>query len=246
MITDNAPNPLRFLAGHFDGTNETGIVNASGIAAHVNPVPNQINVALDFGESPIAEPGTTATSIGVDWTATARTLLTFNYFEDESGVPSLSNPADYGSSLVVDQMPTDEELTLTLDEDEGALTLSHRANSVIDQISFTKRRLDGLDIRGVATDVPTAVDLTLDLDGAAELDVNANTLDMRVSAEQRGGFLNTSDFFGYDVGYAEAFFGNAPDLTAAFLTRTGTRFRRPTLASRSNRPASFSTTGRSP
>ena len=40
----SASNPLRFLAGHFDGTNVTGILNADSIGALVDPVPASIDI----------------------------------------------------------------------------------------------------------------------------------------------------------------------------------------------------------
>jgi hypothetical protein len=55
------------------------------------------------------------------------------------------------------------------------------------------------------------------LQGTATLDVNANTLDGKIEVQKDGGFLNTADFLGYNIGYASAGFKDAPDLTAGYI-----------------------------
>ena len=114
-------------------------------------------------------------------------------------------------------MPTSEHLALSLDEAAGTLTLNHTASAVIDAVTLTRTRNDGLTIVGTAGDVPTEVALTIGLPGTAALDVNANTLDLSLEVTQAGGFAATSGFLGYNVGYLEAKVLNAPDLTASYV-----------------------------
>ncbi|CAN5550658.1 hypothetical protein BH23CHL2_BH23CHL2_01020 [soil metagenome] len=218
MTTSGATNPLRFIMGHFDGTNLTGILNAAAMSALVEPVPASITTTVSVDESALSPgPGGTYSSFDIDWTASAPAKVTFDYIEEES-VPG--GDADYGTQLIFDQMPTNEHLSLVLDEAAETLELQHTASAVVDSITFSHRRDDGLDVTGSATDVPTSVSLTLDLDGAATLDVNANTLDLQVTAEQDGGFAGTGDFFGYLIGYLEIGLVDAADLTAAWDAST--------------------------
>jgi hypothetical protein len=215
MLTTGASNPLRFQAGHFDGTNLTGILNAAAYSALVEPVPASINLGLGVSESILSPgPGGIDSSIDLTWDATAPSKVTFDYLEEE-GAPG--GVADYQTTLTVDQMPTHEHLSVDLDEAAGTLALNHTASAPINAVTLTRTRNDGLTIVGTAGDVPTSVALTVGLSGTATLDVNANTLDLSLKATEAGGFLNTSGFLGYNVGYVEAKVLNAPDLTAAYL-----------------------------
>ena len=156
------------------------------------------------------------TSFGLDWDATSPTLTEFAYLENET-TPGGTN--DYTTSLVIDQMPTQEDLFLSVDEDAatgGSLTLSHRANAVIDELTFQKTREDGLIIRATATDIPTEVDLTYLFDPSVTLDVNNPTLDLKLEMIRAGGIPGSSGFFGYNLGYAAVSVTNAPDLTATW------------------------------
>ena len=103
-------------------------------------------------------------------------------------------------------------------------SLDHTRTRPIREMTFLKRRADGLALTGVAADdvagqdaVPTSADVTLGLRGYATVDVNANTLDLYVQATQVGGFNNTAQFFEkYRLEYAALRVKNAPDLTANF------------------------------
>jgi hypothetical protein len=215
MLTTGASNPLRFQAGHFDGTNLTGILNADAMSALVEPVPASIDLGLGVSESVLSPgPGGTDTSLDLTWDASAASKVTFEYLEEESAP---GGAADYQTTLTVDQMPTHEHLQLHLDEAAKTMTLNHSASAPINAVTLTRTRNDGLTIVGTAGDVPTSVALTVGLSGTATLDVNANTLDLSLKATEDGGFLNTSGFLGYNVGYVEAKVLNAPDLTAAYL-----------------------------
>ena len=215
MATTGSSNPLRFEAGHFDGTNLTGVLDAAAISALVDPVPATINLGLSVDESVLsAGPGGTDSSIDLSWTASAPSKVTFAYLEEESAPGGV---ADYQTTLVVDQMPTSEHLVLSLDEAAGTLTLTHSANAPINSVTLTRTRNDGLTIVGAAGDVPTSVALTIGLPGTATLDVNANTLDLSLKVTEVGGFAATSGFLGYNLGYLEAKVLNAPDLTAAYV-----------------------------
>ena len=214
--TTGASNPLTFLAGHFDGTSLTGILDADAISAYVQNVPSHIGVGLTVNENALVGP-TTDTFFDISWSASARSLVTFDYLENESF--PFTTP-DFNTTLTIDQMPTIEHLTLSLDEMAGTLTLAHDGNAVINRATLLKERADGLTIIGTATDIPTHVALSLDLSGSVDLDVNANTLDLELQALQDGGFFDTSDFLGYDLGYASVRLMDVPDLHAEWSSDT--------------------------
>ena len=218
MLTSGQVNPMTFQAGHFDGTTASGIQNAIGIQAYVEGaapvVPDSIAMTISMNENAIGVP-LTNTGLSLNWTASSRAKVTFNYLENETFPfpPSL----DYTTALTFDQMPTNETITLSLNEATRQLHLTHTANSVIGTITLNHTRADGLRIIGTATDVPTSVDLAVDLNGGnVTLNVNANTLDLDIKAIQTGGFANTANFLGYNIGYAEVFLKNAPDLFAGY------------------------------
>ncbi len=215
MLTSGAANPLRFQAGHFDGTNITGVLNADAMSALVEPVPASIDLGLGVDESVLSGgPGGTDTAMDLTWTASAPSKVTFAYLEEESAPGGV---ADYQTSLVFDQMPTSEHLALHLDEAAGTFTINNTASAPIGSVTLTRTRNDGLTIIGAAGDVPTSVAFTLGLSGTATLDVNANTLDLSVKVIEDGGFAATSGFLGYNLGYLEAKVLDAPDLTAGYI-----------------------------
>ena len=213
MNTTGASNPLQFITGFFDGTNLTGIIDASAYAAWVAQPPASINLGVGVSNSAILG-GAIDGQINLEWTASAKSKVVFDYLEEEAG--NLSD-SDFDTKVTFDQMPTDEKLTLKIDEAAKTFTLKHRANSVIDKVEILSQRNDGLKITGTLTDIPTAVDFSLGLKGTATLDVNANTLDGKIEVEKTGGFLDTADFLGYNIGYASAGFKDAPDLTAGYI-----------------------------
>ena len=154
-------------------------------------------------------------SLGLTWDASAPTKVVFRYLEEESGA---LGDADYNTTITVDQMPTHEELFLSLDEALSEVTLSApRQASRSDRSKSSPRANDGMTIRATATDIPTEVDLVLNLSGSATLDVNENTLDLKLEAIQEGGFQDTSDFLGYDLGYVSVGLKDAPDLAIRYL-----------------------------
>ncbi len=217
MQTSGADNPLRFLAGHFDGTNLTGLLNADAIGALVEPVPATITVGLGVNESALSPgPGGTLSFLDLSWNASAPAKVTFDYLEDESA-PSSTPIPDYNSTLTFDQMPTSEDVSLNLDEAAGTLTISNDASAPINAVTLLLQRDDGLTITATAGDVPTHVALTVGLSGTAALDVNANTLDLSLVVQEDGGFLDTSSFLGYDIGYLSLGLTNVPDLTAGYI-----------------------------
>jgi hypothetical protein len=216
MATTGASNPLRFLAGAFDGTNLTGVLDARAMSALVEPVPATIHLALGVSESLLSPgPGGTDTSLNVTWTASAQSKVTFAYLEDQS-VPTAAF-SDYDTTLVVDQMPTSDTLSVHLNEAAGTLSVVNDASQTIHAVTFVKRRHDGLTITARAGDVPTHVALNVGLPGTATLDVNANTLDLEVKVEETGGFANTAQFLGYNLGYLDVLMLDAPDLTMGYI-----------------------------
>ncbi len=118
MNTTGPSNPMRFIAGHFDGTAASGIENALGMQAYVETVPASIEIGFDLDQAGITTPGLTSNSqVGFEWTATSQTYVEFTYFEKEA-LP-LSDPSDYGTTLTFDQMPTHEVLSLAYDNSAG-------------------------------------------------------------------------------------------------------------------------------
>jgi hypothetical protein len=216
LNTTGASNPLQFIMGHFDGTNLTGILNAGAYAAWVQQPPQNITIGVGVGNSGIFS-GAIQKEFHLGWNASSTSKVIFDYLEQEDSALTAS---DFNTRVTFDQMPTSEQLSLQVDESAGELTLSHRANSVIGKIEILAERKDGLTIIGTLTDVPTEVDLTLGFAGYATLDVNDNTLDMKLEAIKEGGFLNTSGFLGYDIGYASFGLKDAPDLTIGFIPGT--------------------------
>ena len=219
LNTVGASNPLQFITGHFDGTNLTGILNAAAYAAWVEQPPANITIGLDVTNSAISAAPTPPTQFGFDlsWDASSPTKVVFDYLEEESGA---LGDSDFNTTVTFDQMPTQEDLSLSLDMVARSLTLSHRANATIGEITVLSERNDGLKIIGTASQVPTELDLTIDPAGTVELDVNANTLDLQLEAVQEGGFLNTDEFLGYDIGYLSLKVTDAPDLTAGYIPAT--------------------------
>ncbi|HEX9598430.1 MAG TPA: hypothetical protein VF963_03565 [Gaiellaceae bacterium] len=215
MATTGADNPLRFIAGHFDGTNATGLLNADGISALVEPVPATITAGLTVNESALSI-GPFGSGFDVSWNATAASKVTFDYFENETWPPAGGTP-NFNTSLTFDQMPTSEDVALSLNEAAGTMTLTNTASAPIGAVTLVHTRSDGLMITGSATDVPTHVALTVGLAGTATLDVNANTLGLNLVVQKQGGFINTSNFLGYNLGYLQIGLKNVPDLTAGYI-----------------------------
>ena len=216
FTTVGADNPVRLLTGFFDGTNLTGILDAAAYTAWLETPPETVALGLDVDNSDLFGDATDM-SLGLTWDASAPTKVVFDYLEEEFGA---LGDADYNTTITVDQMPTHEELFLSLDETLSEVTLSHRANAAIGSLEILSERNDGMTIRATATDIPTEVDLVLNLSGSATLDVNENTLDLKLEAIQEGGFLDTSDFLGYDLGYVSVGLKDAPDLAIGYLPGT--------------------------
>jgi hypothetical protein len=213
VATTGADNPVRFLGGAFDGDPGLTPVNAIGFSALTDPVPANLELVLDVDFSQILMGGTSQSDVAVSWTASASSNVIFEYLENES-FPFVT--PDYSTTLTFNQMPTSEQFSLGADFAAGEVTLSHVGSSPIGALTLLHEREDGLMIKGVASDVPTNVALTLGTNGSASVDVNANTMDLNVVATQEGGFINTSDFFGFDVGYLSLVVEDVPDLTAAW------------------------------
>lgn len=219
MQTTGAANPLAFYAGEFDGNPGKQAINVLGWQAYVQDVPGTIGAEIKVSENAIGS-AAVASNMDLHWTASAKSLVAFDYIESENSATA----AQYTTQLVADKMPTDERFIMTHDEVAGTLTLDHLSNAPIREMTFLKRRTDGLALTGVAADelagqdaVPTSADVTLGLAGSAFIDVNANTLDLVLQASQVGGFNNTKQFFEkYDLEYAALHVKNSPDITAKF------------------------------
>jgi hypothetical protein len=215
FATTGASNPVIFETGEFDGLNTTGPLNARVITANVQNVPASINIGLNVAQSALATLPSSG-SIGVTWDASAATPVTFGYLEDVS-VP---NPAltNFGTTLSFNQMPTHEQISLAANEAAGTITVSSQSNAVIGAITLNTTRSDGLTITGTASGVPTALDITFGMAGTVVVNTHGSTLGgLQVTAQQTGGFVNTSSFLGYNIGYAQLGLTNVPSLTAGFI-----------------------------
>jgi len=214
MATAGANNPLAFILGNLDGTNLTGTLNAAGLQAYVETVPSTISVSFATVESPLGA-GPVYSSFALNWQASSASLVQMDYLEYVSNPATASGP-DFNTSLMANQMPTNEQFSLTLNELAGTLTLSQQGNSTIGQMAFQKTRSDPLAIVGVASAVPTQVNLTLTLAGAVTLTDNADIGSLAVQASKSGGFANTSSFLGYNVATVGTAVANAASLSADF------------------------------
>jgi len=215
--TTGADNPVLFAAGHFDGARFTGTHDALAVTATADPVPDEFRIDLRVGNTPLFQP-TFDTSVGLGWTASQPSRVTFAYLEHE-GFP-FETP-HFDTEIVFDRMPVTESLQLEVDTETATAMLAHEADAVIDAVSLRHMRADRLTVLGVATDVPTLLELDVDLTGSAALDVNANTLDLSLELmEEPDGFPGTDDFLGYDLGYVALGLGDAPDLEAGYFPST--------------------------
>ncbi|HTK76552.1 MAG TPA: hypothetical protein VL371_14900 [Gemmataceae bacterium] len=223
LDTTAAANPLQFITGYFSavpGSGLAGIQDAAAYAAWVQQPPAHVGINVGVSNSAILA-GAINGSINLNWTATAASKVVFDYLEEESG--TLTDP-DFDTKLTFDQMPTSEQLSLTINEAAKTLKLSHRANATVGLIQVLSERNDGLTITGTASQVPTEVDLTLNLAGSATIDVTPighagtpdNNLDLKLEAKKTGGFLDTAAFLGYNLGYAAVELTDVPDSFIGF------------------------------
>lgn len=218
MNTVGSVNPMTFIAGHFDGNATDGIQNALGMQAYVETVPASIEIGFDLGQSALTSPGSqSGSTVDFTWDATSQTYAEFTYFENET-FPIVGD-TNYGTTLSFDPMPTEETLSIVYDNSTGTggtLSIGHTANAVVDEIVLSYHRSDGLEITATAADVPTSMAIGIDFAGSASLTVNENLGQLLVQVVQEGGFLDTEDFLGYNLGYAEFGVADAPSLTAGY------------------------------
>lgn len=213
VSTVGAVNPISFLAGHFDGTAETGIQNVLGLSTLADPVPAEITLGFDIGNTAPFQPPF-QTGFAFSWEATDPAKVVFDYLENESF--PIVDP-DFRTSLTFEDMPTVEQLSFNLNAANATATIQHDANAEIGAVSLRHKRPDLLTVIGTATDVPTELDLTLNLSGSVDLNVNANTLDLQLQLIETSGFPGTAAFLGYDLDYVAVGMQNAPDLSAGFF-----------------------------
>jgi len=213
MTTTKASNPLSFILGNLDGTNRTGTLNAAVLRTYVENVPATINLNFATTESALGTP--INSSFALNWQATCATLVQMDYLEYLTNPATASGP-DFNTSLMANPMPTKEQFSLALNESAGTLNLSQNANAGISQMTFQKTRSDGLAIVGNASNVPTQVNLTLNLAGSATLTDNANVGSLAVQASKTSGFAGSSGFLGYNVGTIGFAVTAAPSLTAGY------------------------------
>jgi hypothetical protein len=215
MTTTGADNPLSFIIGNLDGTNLTGTLNAAGFRAYVENVPATISTTVTTTESALFSP--INSSFALNWQASSASLVKLDYLENLTNPATASGP-NFNTSLMTNQMPTNEQFSLALNESAGTVTLSQHANTSVSQMTFQKTRSDGLAIVGNASSVPTQMDLTMNLAGSATLTDNANVGSLAMQASKTGGFSGSSGFLGYNVGTVGIAVTAAPSLTAGFGT----------------------------
>ncbi len=221
LTTIGSDNPLLFLQGHFDGTFASGALNASAFGLELETtahrVPQQVNIGLTLNAALIRTPANA--TFGVDWTASERAVAVFSYLEAED---LLVADTDFATSLTVDQMPLRETFQFKFQPSTG-VTISHRGLSPIDHVIFKHQRRDGLLVKVQADQVPTEVDMNVNLsltgDAAVSLNVNQNTMDLTMEAVQLGAFPNTSALLGFNLGYVQFSVTDAVDLTAGYIAK---------------------------
>ena len=244
LATTGDVNPLQFLTGYFDaapGSGLAGIQNAGAYAAWTQDAPDTAAIGVGVGNSlPLGSPF--SGSINLDWRSSSRTRVVFDYLEEEQGA---LGDSDFDTTITFDQIANHENITLAVNEaGEGSYSLTHTARNATDTagqttnlIQVRSARNDGLVVIGSATDVPPDMSLGIGLDGVSEggpavpavlLDVtplgagagaHINTLDIKleIMKTRNGGFLNTSDLLGYDLGYVALSGNNMPDLEAGYI-----------------------------
>jgi hypothetical protein len=215
FATTGAANPLTFETGEFDGTNVTGPLDARVITTHVENVPATINVGLNVAQSALSTLPSSG-SIGVTWDASAPTPVTFGYLEDVSA--PVSGSPNFGTTLTFNQMPTHEQVSMSVNETAGTITLSSRSNAVIGAVTLQTTRSDGLSLTGTLSGVPTALDLTIGTAGTLSVNTHGSILGgLQVTAQQSGGFYNTAAFLGYSVAYLSAGMTSVPSFNAGYI-----------------------------
>jgi hypothetical protein len=229
LDTTGDVNPLQFLTGYFTAAPASGLAgikDAAAYAAWVQQPPDHIGLNANVSSNALFAGTGIDGKITLTWTASnqnaavsARSKVVLDYLEDENA-NNLNDP-DYDTKITFDTMPTSEQISLNINEAAKTLKLSHRANATTGSIQVLSERNDGLTITGTASQVPTAVDLTINLDGSATIDVTPigagttdNNLDLKLEAKKTGGFLDTDQFLGYDLGYAAV---EMTDVSDAFI-----------------------------
>jgi len=106
VATTGSGNPVRFIAGHFDGTNLTGILNADAQGILTDPVPASFTIGLGVNDNALSSlPGVLmASKLDLSWTATSPAKVIFDYLENET-TPTTTT-FDYNSLMIFDKMPT--------------------------------------------------------------------------------------------------------------------------------------------
>ena len=100
VVTTGATNPITFLSGEFDGDNSTHVLNALGWEAYIQNVPSHISAQIIVAENAIGSPAVDSL-MDLNWTASSRSLTTFEYLEAESaGAASSAATADYATTIV--------------------------------------------------------------------------------------------------------------------------------------------------
>ena len=213
--TIGSTSPVTFVVGHFDGDHDSGPLNASLFSIRVDQVPRHIRAEVAVGESQLAG-ATTESRFELDWTASAPTPVELQYLEGESPAALSAATVDFRTALTVDSMPASTHLQLASSETDGEVQLRSQANGPLGRFDVRKERSDGLVILATASDVPAEMQLGLRHAGQVTLDTSGNSLDLRLQAQQTGGFRNTQDLLGYDLGYLELQLADAPSLSAGY------------------------------
>lgn len=165
---ESPPNPLRLLVGHFDGTEASGVVNADLVSALPRQALGEVDISLGVDAHQLdADPSKAKADLS--WTASAPSLVELDYLEAESA-PTATPEVE--TTVEVDRMPTDETLTLTLDEDASTpAKLDHTSNQAIGAVTAHHTRPDGTELEVGFGDVPTEATLSVTSDGKVDLSV---------------------------------------------------------------------------
>ena len=199
--TSSTSNPLRFIAGSFQGNVSDGLSGAYVVSALVENPPSQVRVDFLLDQSALGDPQSAQATFA--WTSPPsepRPKVTFTVAENETR--SLRTP-DYQTVLVFDRMPYSETIDLTLDVSTG-LTLTHQGSNVTSFIGVVYERGDGLRYDAGLEDAPIDVSISM---STTNPDLVVNTqgdpLTMVVEVESAGP-LFASGAFNHPLRYAYA------------------------------------------
>jgi hypothetical protein len=206
LNSSDTPDSVLYLSGFYQNElilepppPSPSLIDLASTSVRMTPVPATASLSLDTAE--IFSPSPDLSEFALNWTASDLTEAIVTY---EDNVGSSGSPdSTYTNVITVDQMPTQETLSVDLDLDGAPPTFSvnHTGNSVIGELSVERTQTDGNASQScVFGDVPTIVDVALQADnmaatfGPADGVVNSPVLGSAECSFYDAGGLLGSDF----------------------------------------------------